>query len=289
MFFFRLISYYLNQLSLVNFDLSFEEKQAGNELIKRSLAYWTPCSGNKVQTRKDQRSKCDTQVNSRASHLRTYTHPSEQFSATIYASRDYLDFQLYETSSSNYSSRESITSNSQETSSTGDIKTSDSDVACSENQLSTPASNQEHMEIVPGNVWLGDSNIMAKDSSSNKEHQAPSCHQQNTNDNLNQVKAKYKDVPKDVLRSRKRYRNEIRDELVAGYSDRDTMVVIDNSNIFIGARETACAANSKLRQRHIKVRLQGLVGILEKGKSVTKRFAGGSSPPANEQVWEIYR
>ena len=188
--------------------------------------------------------------------LRTYTHPSEQFSATIYASRDYLNFQLHETSTYNYSSRESITSNSQETSSTGDNKTSDSELGCSENQLSTPASNHEHMEIVPGNVWLGDSNIMAQDSSSNKEHQAPSCHQQNTNDNLYQMKAKYKDVPKDVLRSRKRYRNEVRYELVAGYSERDTMVVIDNSNIFIGARETACAANSKLRHRHIKVRLR---------------------------------
>ncbi len=72
-------------------------------------------------------------------------------------------------------------------------------------------------------------------------------------------------------------------------ASRDAIVVIDNSNVFIGAREAACALNSKLRPKHIKVRLQVLAQVLEKERKVTKRFAGGSSPPANEHVWDIYR
>eukprot|EP00794_Sanderia_malayensis_P017748 gene17748-19522_t len=70
---------------------------------------------------------------------------------------------------------------------------------------------------------------------------------------------------------------------------RDAIIMIDNSNIFIGAREAACAVNPKLRPKHVKVRLQALVQVLEKDRNVTKRFACGSSPPANEQVWDIYR
>ena len=69
----------------------------------------------------------------------------------------------------------------------------------------------------------------------------------------------------------------------------EAVVIIDNSNVFIGAREAACALNSKIRPKHVKVRLQGLAQVLEKGRKVTKRFAGGSSPPANEHVWDIYR
>ena len=69
----------------------------------------------------------------------------------------------------------------------------------------------------------------------------------------------------------------------------DAVIVIDNSNVFIGAREAACALNAKLRPRHVKVRLQALAQVLENGRNVTKRFACGSSPPANEHVWDVYR
>ena len=69
----------------------------------------------------------------------------------------------------------------------------------------------------------------------------------------------------------------------------EALVVIDNSNVFIGAREAACALNPRLRPRHVKVRLQALAQVLEKGRKVTKRFACGSSPPANEHVWDVYR
>ncbi len=70
---------------------------------------------------------------------------------------------------------------------------------------------------------------------------------------------------------------------------KDAIIMIDNSNIFIGAREAACATNPKLKPKHVKVRLQALAQVLEKDRNVTKRFAGGSSPPANEHVWDIYR
>ncbi|XP_065051781.1 uncharacterized protein LOC135681312 [Rhopilema esculentum] len=69
----------------------------------------------------------------------------------------------------------------------------------------------------------------------------------------------------------------------------ESFIVIDNSNVFIGAREAACARSPKLRPRHVKVRLQALAHVLENGRKVSRRFACGSSPPANEHVWDVYR
>ena len=91
----------------------------------------------------------------------------------------------------------------------------------------------------------------------------------------------------------KRTENEpvvnLRAPLFKSVANSDTLVVIDNSNVFIGAREAACMLNPKLRPRHIKVRLQALTEVLEHGRNVTKRFVCGSSPPANENVWDVYR
>ena len=67
------------------------------------------------------------------------------------------------------------------------------------------------------------------------------------------------------------------------------VVAIDNSNIYIGAQECASMVNTGDRKRHVRVKLQNLVRILEKERAKTRGFAGGSSPPATEHVWEVYR
>ena len=67
------------------------------------------------------------------------------------------------------------------------------------------------------------------------------------------------------------------------------LVAIDNSNIYIGAQECASMVNAGDRKRHVRVKLQNLVRILEKEREKTRGFAGGSSPPATEHVWEVYR
>ena len=67
------------------------------------------------------------------------------------------------------------------------------------------------------------------------------------------------------------------------------VVAIDNSNIYIGAQECASMVNPGDRKRHVRVKLQNLVRILEKERTKTRGFACGSSPPATEHVWEVYR
>lgn len=67
------------------------------------------------------------------------------------------------------------------------------------------------------------------------------------------------------------------------------IVAIDNSNIFIGAQECASMINVGDRKRHVRVKLQNLVKILEKERPKTRGFASGSSPPATEHVWDVYR
>ena len=67
------------------------------------------------------------------------------------------------------------------------------------------------------------------------------------------------------------------------------VVAIDNSNIYIGAQECASMVNAGDRKRHVRVKLQNLVRILEKERTKTRGFAGGSSPPATDHVWEVYR
>ena len=70
----------------------------------------------------------------------------------------------------------------------------------------------------------------------------------------------------------------------------DGMVVaIDNSNIYIGAQECASMVNAGDRKRHVRVKLQNLVRILEKERMKIRGFACGSSPPATDYVWEVYR
>ena len=68
------------------------------------------------------------------------------------------------------------------------------------------------------------------------------------------------------------------------------VVVVDNSNVFIGARETVCIAHSQqIKPKHVKLRLQQLLSVAESGRKVTRGFTAGSSPPASEQVWDVYR
>ncbi|KAL9957854.1 hypothetical protein ACROYT_G034804 [Oculina patagonica] len=67
------------------------------------------------------------------------------------------------------------------------------------------------------------------------------------------------------------------------------VVAIDNSNIYIGAQECASMVNSGDRKRHVRVKLQNLVRVLERERTKTRGFACGSSPPATEHVWEVYR
>ena len=69
------------------------------------------------------------------------------------------------------------------------------------------------------------------------------------------------------------------------------VVVVDNSNIFIGARETVCSAHAQeqIKPKHVKLRLQELLNVAEHNRRVTRGFTAGSSPPTSEQVWEVYR
>ncbi|XP_057303440.1 uncharacterized protein LOC130640873 [Hydractinia symbiolongicarpus] len=68
------------------------------------------------------------------------------------------------------------------------------------------------------------------------------------------------------------------------------VVVIDNSNIFIGAREAACHEKSGIRPRHVKLKLIQLLHIAEEGRKVTRGIAGASSPTTTSAaVWDIYR
>lgn len=67
------------------------------------------------------------------------------------------------------------------------------------------------------------------------------------------------------------------------------IVAIDNSNIYIGAQECASAVNPGDRKGKVRVKLQNLVRILEQTRSKARGFAYGSSPPATEQVWDVYR
>ena len=69
------------------------------------------------------------------------------------------------------------------------------------------------------------------------------------------------------------------------------VVVVDNSNIFIGARETVCSAHAQeqIKPKHVKLRLQQLLSVAENNRRVTRGYTAGSSPPTSEQVWEVYR
>ncbi|KAK3703762.1 hypothetical protein QZH41_008442 [Actinostola sp. cb2023] len=67
------------------------------------------------------------------------------------------------------------------------------------------------------------------------------------------------------------------------------VIVVDNSNIYIGAQECASANNASDRKRHVRVKLQNLVKILENNRLKERTFVCGSSPPATEHVWDVYR
>ena len=69
----------------------------------------------------------------------------------------------------------------------------------------------------------------------------------------------------------------------------DLVIVVDNSNIFIGAQECATAVNPHEKKRNIRVKIQQLVKVFQKGRIVCRAFVQGSSPPITEQVWEVYR
>lgn len=69
----------------------------------------------------------------------------------------------------------------------------------------------------------------------------------------------------------------------------DLVIVVDNSNIFIGAQECATVVNSHEKKRNIRVKIQQLVKVFQKGRVVCRAFVQGSSPPITEQVWEVYR
>lgn len=90
--------------------------------------------------------------------------------------------------------------------------------------------------------------------------------------------------------------SQLNEERVTDHSSESSMlsgdgivVAIDNSNIYIGAQECASMVNSGDRKRHVRVKLQNLVKILERERTKTRGFACGSSPPATEHVWEVYR
>lgn len=67
------------------------------------------------------------------------------------------------------------------------------------------------------------------------------------------------------------------------------VIVVDNSNIFIGAQECAGIIHPNERKRNIRVKIQQLVKVFQRGRIVSRAFVQGSSPPLTEQVWEVYR
>lgn len=67
------------------------------------------------------------------------------------------------------------------------------------------------------------------------------------------------------------------------------VVVVDNSNIFIGARETVCNTHAQIKPKHVKLRLQQLLSVAENKRKVSRGFTAGSSPPVSDHVWDIYR
>jgi hypothetical protein len=69
----------------------------------------------------------------------------------------------------------------------------------------------------------------------------------------------------------------------------DLVIVVDNSNIFIGAQECSTLLNPNERKRNIRVKIQQLVKVFQRGRNVSRAFVQGSSPPTTEQVWEVYR
>ena len=69
----------------------------------------------------------------------------------------------------------------------------------------------------------------------------------------------------------------------------DLVVVVDNSNIFIGAQECSTFLYPNERKRNIRIKIQQLVKVFQRGRTVSRAFVQGSSPPTTEQVWEVYR
>lgn len=69
----------------------------------------------------------------------------------------------------------------------------------------------------------------------------------------------------------------------------DVVIVVDNSNVFIGAQECATILNPYERKRNVRIKIQQLVKVFQKGRTVSRAFVQGSSPPKTDQVWEVYR
>ncbi|XP_028392902.1 uncharacterized protein LOC114517404 [Dendronephthya gigantea] len=69
----------------------------------------------------------------------------------------------------------------------------------------------------------------------------------------------------------------------------DLVIVVDNSNVFIGAQECAVRHNPNERKRNIRVKIQQLVKVFQRERMVSRAFVQGSSPPMTEQVWQVYR
>lgn len=104
-------------------------------------------------------------------------------------------------------------------------------------------------------------------------------------DNIeNQTETLKSHSPKTTKRNAIPYNTEISNK-----HSSDLVVVVDNSNIFIGAQECATIVNLHERKRNIRVKIQQLVKVFQKGRVVSRAFVQGSSPPTTEQVWEVYR
>ena len=91
-------------------------------------------------------------------------------------------------------------------------------------------------------------------------------------------------IPNEIFKSQSQKTTWVRGE----YSS-DLVIVVDNSNIFIGAQECATLLNPNERKRNIRVKIQQLVKVFQGGRVVSRAFVQGSSPPTTEQVWEVYR
>ncbi|XP_031559540.1 uncharacterized protein LOC116295765 [Actinia tenebrosa] len=131
------------------------------------------------------------------------------------------------------------------------------------------------------NLVIKENNVEGLCSNSEQQESFPKCERKLTEHDLSVQQA---DQVKDTQMNQTSSSSSGSQDVTKG-----AVIVVDNSNIYIGAQECASAYNAGERKRHVRVKLQNLVKILEKNRSKERTFVCGSSPPATEHVWDIYR
>jgi len=72
--------------------------------------------------------------------------------------------------------------------------------------------------------------------------------------------------------------------LVGALADSKIFVFVDNSNIFIGAQQTAEGPDHTIRMN-----VENLVEVVEQGRATGARIVVGSTPPATNAIWQRWK